>query len=58
MTPAVRTAPTPTPEEALLDAGERYLRDDRDYQKVWWELQALSWNRPATAEALEARAEP
>ncbi len=24
----------------------RYLRDDRDYQKVWWELQALSWNRP------------
>jgi TetR/AcrR family transcriptional regulator len=24
----------------------RYLRDDREYQKVWWELQALSWNRP------------
>jgi AcrR family transcriptional regulator len=117
LTPAFRTAPTSTPEEALLDAAERllvdvghggistrrlaaeagvnhglvhyyygslenlfiqvlerftsrmierqramysaerpfiekwrtamrYLREDRDYQKVWWELQALSWNRP------------
>jgi TetR/AcrR family transcriptional regulator len=24
----------------------RYLDADRDYQKVWWELQALAWNRP------------
>ena len=24
----------------------RYLVSDTDYQKVWWELQALSWNRP------------
>jgi AcrR family transcriptional regulator len=24
----------------------RYLISDSDYQKVWWELQALSWNRP------------
>jgi TetR/AcrR family transcriptional regulator len=24
----------------------RYLDTDRDYQKVWWELQALAWNRP------------
>jgi AcrR family transcriptional regulator len=117
LTPAVRTPPAPTPEEALLDAAERllvdvghagistrrlaaeagvnhglvhyyygslenlfiqvlerftarmierqramysaerpfiekwrtamrYLSEDRDYQKVWWELQALSWNRP------------
>ena len=23
----------------------RYLQADRDYQKVWWELQALAWNR-------------
>jgi AcrR family transcriptional regulator len=23
----------------------RYLVSDSDYQKVWWELQALSWNR-------------
>ena len=24
----------------------RYLDTDRDYQKVWYELQALAWNRP------------
>ena len=24
----------------------RYLETDREYQKVWWELQALAWNRP------------
>jgi len=24
----------------------RYLDADRDYQKVWWELHALAWNRP------------
>ncbi len=24
----------------------RYLDDDRDYQKVWYELQALAWNHP------------
>jgi AcrR family transcriptional regulator len=24
----------------------RYLEVDREYQKVWWELQALAWNRP------------
>lgn len=24
----------------------RYLDVDRDYQKVWFELQALAWNRP------------
>jgi AcrR family transcriptional regulator len=24
----------------------RYLLADSDYQKVWWELQALAWNRP------------
>ena len=24
----------------------RYLDEDRDYQKVWFELQALAWNRP------------
>jgi AcrR family transcriptional regulator len=23
-----------------------YLDDDRPYQKIWWELQAMSWNRP------------
>lgn len=24
----------------------RYLDADRDYQKVWYELQAMAWNRP------------
>jgi AcrR family transcriptional regulator len=24
----------------------RYLDEDRPYQKIWWELQAMSWNRP------------
>ncbi|MEO7996978.1 MAG: TetR/AcrR family transcriptional regulator [Gemmatimonadaceae bacterium] len=24
----------------------RYLHEDRPYQKVWWELQAMGWNRP------------
>ena len=24
----------------------RYLDDDREYQKVWYERQALAWNRP------------
>ena len=28
----------------------RYLDDDREYQKVWWELQALAWNRPELRE--------
>lgn len=27
-------------------AAMRYLEADREYQKVWWELQALAWNRP------------
>jgi AcrR family transcriptional regulator len=28
----------------------RYLDDDRSYQKVWYELNALAWNRPALRE--------
>jgi AcrR family transcriptional regulator len=28
----------------------RYLVADSDYQKVWWELQALAWNRPELRE--------
>ncbi|MFL5568933.1 MAG: TetR/AcrR family transcriptional regulator [Gemmatimonadaceae bacterium] len=24
----------------------RYLNEDRPYQKIWWELQAMAWNRP------------
>jgi TetR/AcrR family transcriptional regulator len=28
----------------------RYLEEDREYQKVWCELQALAWNRPELRE--------
>jgi AcrR family transcriptional regulator len=36
----------------------RYLDDDRPYQKVWFELQALAWNRPELAERVaQVRAE-
>jgi AcrR family transcriptional regulator len=28
----------------------RYLDEDREYQKVWFELQALAWNRPELRE--------
>jgi AcrR family transcriptional regulator len=24
----------------------RYLDEDRPYQKIWWELQAIAWNKP------------
>lgn len=24
----------------------RYLDEDRPYQKIWWELQAMAWNHP------------
>ncbi|MBI4500900.1 MAG: TetR family transcriptional regulator [Gemmatimonadetes bacterium] len=37
-------SPAPYPEkwrEAM-----RYLDQDRPYQKIWWELQAMAWNRP------------
>ncbi|MGH3113626.1 MAG: TetR/AcrR family transcriptional regulator, partial [Gaiellaceae bacterium] len=27
-----------------------YLFADREYQKIWWELQALVWNRPELQE--------
>ena len=28
----------------------RYLDEDREYQKIWYELQALAWNRPELRE--------
>ena len=31
----------------------RYLEEDRDYQKVWLELQALAWNRPELHERVD-----
>jgi hypothetical protein len=29
-----------------------YLEEDRPYQKIWFELQALAWNRPELRERL------
>jgi AcrR family transcriptional regulator len=29
-----------------------YLEEDRPYQKIWFELQALSWNRPELRERI------
>jgi AcrR family transcriptional regulator len=41
------------PEVPFADkwrAAMRYLDADRDYQKVWFELQSLAWNRPELRE--------
>ena len=41
------------PEMSFLDKWRqamRYLDADREYQKVWYELQALAWNRPELRE--------
>ena len=35
-------------------AAMRYLDEDRPYQKVWFELQALAWNRPQLRERIAA----
>jgi TetR/AcrR family transcriptional regulator len=43
-------SPRPYPEkwrEAM-----RYLDEDRPYQKIWWELQAMAWNRPEFQERI------
>jgi AcrR family transcriptional regulator len=39
-----------TPYIEKWRAAMRYLDDDRPYQKIWWELQAMSWNRPELRE--------
>jgi len=31
----------------------RYLDEDRPYQKIWYELQALAWNRPELRERVD-----
>lgn len=38
---------SPAPYIEKWRAAMRYLEEDRPYQKVWWELQAMGWNRPA-----------
>ena len=37
---------TPTPFIEKWREAMRYLDEDRPYQKVWWELQAMAWNHP------------
>lgn len=32
----------------------RYLDEDRSYQKIWWELQAMGWNRAPFRQRLAA----
>jgi AcrR family transcriptional regulator len=39
-----------TPFAEKWRAAMRYLDADREYQKVWYELQALAWNRPELRE--------
>ena len=36
----------PTPYVEKWREAMRYLDADRPYQKIWWELQAMAWNRP------------
>jgi AcrR family transcriptional regulator len=41
------------PDVSFIDkwrTAMRYLDADREYQKVWYELQALAWNRPELRE--------
>ena len=37
---------SPAPYIEKWRTAMRYLDEDRPYQKVWWELQAMGWNRP------------
>jgi AcrR family transcriptional regulator len=41
---AMYSSPLPYIEKWRL--AMQYLEDDRPYQKIWWELQAMAWNRP------------
>jgi TetR/AcrR family transcriptional regulator len=37
---------SPMPYQEKWREAMRYLEEDRPYQKIWWELQAMAWNRP------------
>jgi AcrR family transcriptional regulator len=37
---------SPAPYAEKWREAMRYLEEDRPYQKIWWELQAMAWNRP------------
>ena len=40
------TYASPAPYVEKWREAMRYLDADRPYQKIWWELQAMAWNRP------------
>jgi AcrR family transcriptional regulator len=46
------SSPMPYPEK--WREAVRYLEEDRPYQKIWWELQAMAWNRPEYQERIAA----
>ena len=37
---------SPAPYVEKWRKAMRHLEEDRPYQKIWWELQAMAWNRP------------
>ncbi len=37
---------TPVPFVERWRTAMRFLEEDRPYQKIWYELQAMAWNRP------------
>jgi len=37
---------SPAPYAEKWREAMAYLDQDRPYQKIWWELQAMAWNRP------------
>lgn len=47
---AMYAADTPFVEKWRI--AMRYLDEDRPYQKVWFELQAMAWNRPGLRDRL------
>ena len=47
---AMYAAAMPYPEK--WRTAIRFLDEDRPYQKIWWELQAMAWNRPEYRERM------
>lgn len=43
---------SPAPYAEKWREAIRYLDEDRPYQKIWWELQAMGWNRPEYGERI------
>lgn len=43
---------SPAPYVEKWREAMKYLDEDRPYQKIWWELQAMAWNRPEYRERI------